>query len=110
MLVVALALGLGHTPTPTDERPLADAIAVEGDAQCLERERLAAPVEGWLGYARLDARLDVVAREQDDRVEFVLRRDESVRVESEGNLKPAVLSADAVAEVAQDVETVQYEP
>ncbi|HET6585540.1 MAG TPA: hypothetical protein VFG69_18905 [Nannocystaceae bacterium] len=80
-MLVLFALALATGPTSTGERPLVDAIAVDGTAQCLERERLAVHVAGWLGSDRLDARLDVVAREADDRVEFVLRRDESVRVE-----------------------------
>jgi hypothetical protein len=73
LLVFALA--------STDDRPLAEAIAVEGEAACLERGRLAEHAEAWLGRDRLDGRLDVVATEREDAVVFQLRRDGEVRVE-----------------------------
>lgn len=76
-MIALLALALA----PTDGRPLVDAIAVEGEAACVERERLAEHVEAWLGRDGLDPRLDVIAREREDAVEFQLRRDGEVRVE-----------------------------
>jgi hypothetical protein len=80
--VVGLLLSLVlHAPAVVDERPLADAVAVDGDAACLERARLAALVGSWLGRDRLDRRLDVIAREREDALAFELRRDGEVRVE-----------------------------
>ena len=80
----ALAVWLGLAPGATSEgRALSDAIEVS-DGPCIEQERLAALTASWLGYERIDVRLQIaVELRGEDAIAFELRNEGALKVERE---------------------------
>jgi hypothetical protein len=78
----ALAVWLGLAPGATyDTRALSEALEVS-DGPCIEQERLAVLTASWLGYDRIDARLQIaVELRGDDAIAFELRNAGEVKVE-----------------------------
>src|SRR5262249_15233789 len=75
-----LGILLTATPANADEetRALADALTIQGDGRCLERESLGAQVAKWLGRSAIDARVAIMVTEEEEpapALSFVVQRD-----------------------------------
>jgi hypothetical protein len=75
VLALASCLAVGSTAR-ADERPLRDALSVNGTPACLDVDSVAAHVVAWLGRDLLDARLSAILEvgADDRRAGFVLLR------------------------------------